>query len=131
MELTAASVREIKIRWVQCRVKCTTGISHQTLQQSVLELESGDDVRPTRQHKDSFVPLCHTAPHSALHMHRAFCEIRFQGKYLAAQKLFQYVSSRSKSFLIDSLQKQRMGVHYVAEFRGQGQSVGTLLSLHF
>lgn len=111
MEFTAASVRKVEIRRVQCRVKCTAGISHQTVQQAVLELEPGNDVRPTRQHKDSFVPLCHTAPHRALHMHQAFWEIMFQEKYLAVQKLFQDVSSRSRSFFLDSLQKQGMGVH--------------------
>lgn len=78
-------------------VKCNTGGSPTKPLSS--QLESRDDVRPTKQHKDSFMPLCHTLPHSALHMHRAFCEIIFQGKYLAAQKLLQYVSSRSKSFL--------------------------------
>lgn len=126
-------MRKVKIRWVQGGFKRTTGISHQTLQQSVLEPESGDDVRTTRQHKDSFVPLCHTVPHSALHMQQALCEIMFQEKYLAVPKVFQYVSSRSQSF---SGQPSKTGdggtlvCNHVTN-RGQGRGVGTGRSLHF
>lgn len=68
------------------------------------------------------MPLCHTAPHSALHMHQTLREIMFQEKYLAVQKLFQYVSSRSKSFF---LQKQGTGGYNHVTIRGQGRRVGT------
>jgi len=77
-----------------------------------VSLESGDDGRPTRQHKDSFVPQCHAGHHGALHMHRALCEIMFQEKYLAVQKLFKYVCSRSESFFGQPAESdQGTGVH--------------------
>lgn len=129
MQLTVASVWEIKSDELSVWSSVTWGISHKTFEQSVLELEPRDDVRPTKQHKDSFMPLCHTLPHSALHMHRAFCEIIFQGKYLTAQKLFQYVSSRSKSFLEQPSKTAGGGTLCCNQVSNRGQG-RVLLSWH-
>lgn len=123
---------EIKIRWVQRRVKWAAGIC-------LPKPCSGSDLEPKvrewcKARKTTQRNTCATVPPGSwrcppIAPGSTAQGIVFQRKYLRLKKLFQYVSSRSGSFPPRLRKKQRMGVLCAAS-RGQGQTIRTPVSLH-
>lgn len=130
ISLTAASVGKVKIQWVQFRVKCTAGISHKI--QSIQELESGDDVRPTRQQR----LVCATVPHCAswwTPYAPGFLWDYVSGQIPCSAETVSMCIFMVTGFFWLAFKKQAMGYIKLQprDQRGQGRREGTGWSPHF